>query len=83
MKAIVGAPTPELLKLIADDAAARNGSDKAARREPLSRAVAFRIFGYGVGQLQVIIAGVVLALVAILSYRFATSSQRYESKGSR
>ncbi len=81
MKAIVGAPTPELLKLIADDAAARNGSDKAARRERCH--VLWRSESYGVGQLQVIIAGVVLALVAILSYRFATSSQRYESKGSR
>lgn len=39
---------------------------------------AWHIFGFGIGQVQIIAIGVTTATTIILSYRFSTRGKKYE-----
>ena len=76
VKDVTGAVTPHVQAILAKEAPPVGGTSSDA--PPLSKAIAFRVFGVGIGQPQVIGAGIALTLVFVISFRLGTRHQRYK-----
>lgn len=68
LKPVHGAP---LTRLVPDPSSA------ISRREPLSKAPAWTLLGFGIGQAQIIFTGVAVSIAMVLTYRAATRGNRH------
>jgi hypothetical protein len=68
LKPVHGAP---LDRLVPDPSSA------ISHKEPLSRASAWSILGFGIGQAQIIFTGVAVSIAMVVTYRLATRGNRH------
>lgn len=68
LKPVHGVP---LKRLVPDPSSA------ISRQEPLSKAPAWSVLGFGIGQAQIIFTGVAVSVAMILTYRLATRGNRH------